>query len=102
MKKNLAIYDLLLQDTELAIKWNDDEQSFISLKVLRDHCPCAFCSGEKDVLGNIYKGPAPVLNDSSFQINGIQPVGYYGLQLYWKDGHNTGIFTGNLLKTLSS
>ena len=57
MKKNLAIYDLLLQDTELAIKWNNDEQSFISLKVLRDHCPCAFCSGEKDVLGNIYKGP---------------------------------------------
>jgi DUF971 family protein len=53
-------------------------------------------------LGNIYKGPAPVLNDSSFQINGIQPVGYYGLQLYWKDGHNTGIFTGNLLKILSS
>ena len=27
MKKNLAINDLLLQDTELAIKWNDDEQS---------------------------------------------------------------------------
>ena len=44
MKKNLAIIDFLLMDTELAVKWNDDEQSFISLKVLRDHCPCAFCS----------------------------------------------------------
>ena len=57
MKEKLSINDLLFLDTELAVKWNDDEQSFISLELLRKKCPCAFCSGEKDVLGNVYKGP---------------------------------------------
>jgi len=52
-------------------------------------------------LGNLYKGPEQKLIESSYQISGIQPVGYYGLRPFWKDGHNTGIITGELLKELS-
>jgi DUF971 family protein len=102
MTDNLAIENYEIVNDLLLVSFSDKSDAMIPLKTLREQCPCAGCQGEKDALGNIYKGPAPVLNDSSFQINGIQPVGYYGLQLYWKDGHNTGIFTGNLLKTLSS
>ena len=44
-------------ESELALSWNDKEESYVSFQLLRDNCPCAFCYGEKDVFGNIYKGP---------------------------------------------
>ena len=66
MKNNLAINDLLLLDFDLAVKWNDDRESYIPLKILRDHCPCAFCSGEKDVFGNVYKGPNKNLEEIAY------------------------------------
>ena len=56
MKSNLAISDMILLELELAVKWNDEKESYIPLKLLRENCPCAFCSGEKDALGNVYKG----------------------------------------------
>jgi len=52
-------------------------------------------------LGNVYKDTPLVLKDSSFDIKGVQPVGYYGIRPFWGDGHNTGIFTVELLKELS-
>ncbi len=76
-------------------------EAIVRLKHMRQKCPCASCEGEKDALGNIYKGPDPILNESSFIVTGIQPVGYYGLRPFWKDGHNTGIYTGEKLKALS-
>lgn len=100
MKKNLAINDLLLQDTELAIKWNDNEQSFISLKVLRDHCPCAFCSGEKDVLGNIYQGHKQELGETAYKAVNIEKVGHYALRIFWGDRHADGLYTYEILRKL--
>ena len=98
MKKNLAITDLLLMDTELAVKWNDDEQSFISLRVLRDHCPCAFCSGEKDVLGNVYKTPQKKLGDIAYSVSKMEKVGHYALRIFWGDRHADGLYTYELLR----
>ncbi|HLX72205.1 MAG TPA: gamma-butyrobetaine hydroxylase-like domain-containing protein, partial [Verrucomicrobiae bacterium] len=37
---------------ELALKWDDGTESFISLEQLRRHCPCAGCKGEVDIMGN--------------------------------------------------
>lgn len=96
-----------IQDTEivndlLLIQWSDGTDSAVSLELLRDNCPCAGCAGEKDALGNIYKGPTQQLNEQSYLLKGLQPVGYYGLQPFWADGHSTGIFTIELLKTLAA
>ena len=85
----------------MLVLFSDQSESMVSLQLLREKCPCAGCEGETDALGNLYKGPEQKLNASSFAISGIQPVGYYGLRPFWKDGHNTGIFTGEKLKELS-
>ena len=85
----------------LLVTFTDSTEAMITLKKLRQSCPCASCEGEKDALGNIYKGPKQQLNEKSFLISGVQPVGYYGLRPFWKDGHNTGIFTTIILKQLS-
>ena len=84
----------------LLVKWTDGSETVILLKNLRENCPCASCAGETDVLGNIYKGPTQEMNKNSYRIMSINPVGYYGIRPIWTDGHNTGIYTFDLQKSL--
>lgn len=89
-----TVNDLML------FKWEDGLESYINLKVLREKCPCANCEGEKDVFGNIYKGRTSLINENSFLLKGIQPVGYYALRPFWNDGHHSGIYSFEFLRTL--
>ena len=41
---------------ELALRWTDGTENYFPLDFLRKRCPCALCSGEKDLLGNVYRG----------------------------------------------
>ena len=101
MSNNLSIKDFGTMNEFILVSFSDNTESIISLEDLRKNCPCADCAGETDALGNVYKGPPKKLNDHSYQISGLQPVGYYGLRPFWRDGHSTGIFTIELLKELS-
>ena len=89
-----TVNDLML------FKWEDGLESYINLKILREKCPCADCEGEKDVFGNIYKGDTKPMNENSFLLKGIQPVGYYALRPFWNDGHHSGIYSFEFLRTL--
>ena len=89
-----TVNDLML------LKWGDGLESYINLKILREKCPCADCEGEKDVFGNIYKGDTKPMNENSFLLKGIQPVGYYALRPFWNDGHHSGIYSFEFLRTL--
>ena len=91
---------MLLLDLELAVKWNDDKESYIPLKLLRDNCPCAFCSGETDAFGNIYKGPKQELGETAYQALNIEKVGHYALRIYWGDHHTDGLYTYAILRQL--
>jgi DUF971 family protein len=93
--------DLQQIGSELAIKWDDGGESFISLETLRRHCPCAGCKGETDVLGNLYKNPEQKLTAPAFQLFRITVVGGYAIQPVWADGHATGIFSFDYLKKLA-
>ena len=84
----------------LAIAWDDQPSGVISLKKLRKMCPCAFCSGEKDVFGNVYKGK-PSLSENSYHLLRFEKVGLYGVRLFWVDGHHDGIYTYEMLKKLT-
>ena len=83
---------------ELAVKWDDGSETFVSLEKLRRHCPCAGCKGEVDIMGNLYKGPERTLSPQAFQLVRIQNVGGYALQPIWADGHTTGIYSYEYLK----
>jgi DUF971 family protein len=85
---------------EIAIKWDDGTESFIGLKTLRQHCPCAGCKGETDVMGNLHKGPEIQLTPRSYTLKRIDNIGGYGLQPVWGDGHNSGIFPFAMLRKL--
>ena len=89
-------------ENNLALKLSDSSELLIDLKKIRSACPCAHCSGEKDVFGNIYKigGEIPLLK-KSFKIKFLKPIGNYGIKIIWEDGHSNGIYTFDLLKKLS-
>ncbi|MGV3755599.1 MAG: DUF971 domain-containing protein [Verrucomicrobiota bacterium] len=83
---------------ELAIKWDDQSESFIKLEKLRRLCPCAGCNGEKDIFGNVYKNPTKPYSAKSFQLVRLAYVGGYALQPHWADGHGSGLFAYDYLK----
>jgi len=87
---------------ELAIKWSDGSESFLSLEVLRRACPCAGCQGEPDVLGHLHKGPPQPLSPASFRLRRLDAVGSYALQPVWEDGHNAGIYSFEYLRRLAA
>jgi len=87
---------------ELAIKWDNGEETFIALEKLRRACPCAGCAGEKDIMGNVYKAPEKPLGAFAFKLMRLQPVGGYALQPFWADGHNTGLFAFDYLKRIAA
>src|SRR5690606_2180829 len=93
--------DIQAVGNELAIRWDDGSESFIPLETLRRCCPCASCGGERDIFGNLMKGPPPRLGPGSFQIVRVVPVGGYAVQPIWGDGHATGLFSFEYLRRIA-
>ena len=94
----MQLLDMQQIGQELAVKWDDGTESFISLGNLRRHCPCAGCKGEVDILGNLYKNPDRPLSAEAFRLLRIDRVGGYAVQPVWADGHNSGIYAYDYLK----
>ena len=87
---------------ELAIKWEDNSESYIRLEVLRRKCPCAGCQGEVDVMGNLHKGPDQKLTLRAFQLTRLESVGGYAIQPIWADGHSSGLYAFEYLQRISA
>ena len=99
MKNKIISIDCF--DQFVSFTWNSGEVDSVSLRLLRLSCPCAFCSGESDVFGNIYKGEEKQLASLSFTLKSYSFVGLYGLRLVWGDGHSDGIYVFDFLKHLA-
>jgi len=85
----------------LAIRWNDGEESILSLEELRRACPCARCAGEPDITGRVHTlGPPPTYTEASFRVEDWEPVGSYAVSLRWGDGHDTGLYGFEMLRRL--
>lgn len=85
----------------LKINWDDNSQSDISLKYLRDECPCANCKGETILLKTMRPARQNKLAVGRYNITNIEVVGGYAVKISWKDGHDTGIYSWQYLKTLA-
>jgi ATP-binding protein involved in chromosome partitioning len=81
---------------ELAVSWNDGHESVYPVRLLRLACRCANCMDESS--GAPLLDPARVAKDVRPVV--INPVGRYGVQIQWSDGHATGIYTFEHLRSL--
>ena len=96
----------------LAITWSDGTRQTLSPLILREACPCAACKEARGTL-NHEKPLAAVTkktalnivtasSDEELRLDKIWPVGNYALGLSWGDGHQTGIYTYQLLFELGN
>ena len=99
MGNTLALESFAVIGEELAVRWKDGVEIYIRLDELRRRCPCAVCAGEKDLLGRQYGG-SPTLSPSSFVLKSCAPVGGYALQPVWADGHSSGLYSYDYLRSL--
>ena len=94
-----AIENILVVGSELAIAWSDGKESYLGFETLRRACPCASCRGEPDATGRVVR-PQVTYNDRSFHLTRYEQIGGYALQLHFADGHGTGIYSFDYLRTL--
>jgi len=91
-------------DHRLLITWSDQVTKAYRVRELRDACPCATCREKRNA------PPAdpfalPLLSKVDLEplrVQGMKPVGNYAYTISFSDGHDTGIFTFDLLRELGT
>jgi len=83
-------------DSELTIEWSDGQSTRYTAVQLRRACPCAGCIDEWTGEKRLDDGSVP--DSLTFKHTSI--VGRYALNFHFSDGHNTGIFSFDLLRKL--
>lgn len=86
---------------ELAIAWEDGDESFLHAEILRRHSPSAENQGEVDILGHRHGGTAP-RPYPGVTLLGFDWVGHYAIRLRFSDGHDSGLYSWSYLRALAN
>jgi len=98
---NLVLENATVIGDELALSFGDGFEAYLSLPMLRRACPCAGCQGEPDALGRVLR-PTVDYGPKAFALDKFATIGGYAIQLFWADGHSTGIFSYLYLQKLAA
>jgi DUF971 family protein len=79
---------------KLEVAFENGERYQLPCEYLRVESPSAEVQGHHPSQRVLVPGKKHV------NINAIEPVGNYAVQLHFDDGHNTGIYSWTLLRTL--
>jgi len=90
--------NLSLFEGVLTIEWSDKTARRYDVSELRNACPCATCNTERERSEQRPYEPAAAAED--LNIRQMLPVGNYAYNIRFTDGHETGIFTLELLQKL--
>jgi DUF971 family protein len=78
------------------IVWPDERVDRLTFYELRCGCPCAVCVDEITGKALLRRESVP----SDVHAAGVAYVGNYALRFDWSDGHSTGIYTWDRLRSL--
>jgi len=95
----MKLENLATIGNEVALAWDDGGENYLTFEKLRKACPCAKCQGEPDVTGFVIV-PKVVHSAKSFELLRHEMVGGYAIRFFWADGHNSGIYSYDLLRSL--
>jgi DUF971 family protein len=82
----------------MGIEWEDGHRSAYSGDQLRWACPCAECRGEAGAPGRLSRVKS--LDPEELRLQDVSLIGQYALQIAFKSGHATGLYTFSLLRGL--
>ena len=87
----------------LTISWMDGAVTRHSMAQLRKDCPCATCNKEREKIATpgpvlrVIQGGAPAVQEA--RVLEFSAVGRYALSFLFNDGHSTGIYTHDFLRS---
>ena len=87
----------LASKRELLIAWDDDQHRIYPVEELRANCPCATCKA----LRSDPASPLPAI-EPDLTIRTMDPVGSYAYRILFSDGHDTGLYSLELLRRLGT
>ena len=92
------------------ITWSDGHSSHFDFPYLRTECPCAMCNDERMKKNNAPSfaaagpvaglGPSLPMFKPKVTARKANAMGNYAIQIDFSDGHSTGIYSFDLLRTL--
>jgi DUF971 family protein len=104
-KKPAAVKIHVTTGAGVDITWADGHSSHYDFPYLRDECPCATCNDERAKKSDFSSaGPASVVALPMFKpkaaAKAASSVGNYAIQITFTDGHATGIYSYDHLRTI--
>jgi DUF971 family protein len=80
------------------VDWSDGNRTILPYRWLRGQCPCAGCVDEWTGKRTVAEADVP------FDVEPVKvsSVGRYALRIEWNDGHDSGLFSHDYLRELSS
>jgi DUF971 family protein len=87
------------------VTWADGHSSHFDFPYLRDQCPCAMCNDERGkkeqaAACNLPASPLLPMYKPMPRANSATQVGNYAIQIVFNDGHSTGIYSYDYLRTM--
>jgi len=89
------------------ITWSDGHVSHFDFVYLRDNCPCATCNDERDKKASLAEAspafalsPALPMFKAKPRGQSATQVGNYAIQIGFTDGHSTGIYSYDYLRSI--
>ena len=104
-KKALDVKIHVSAGTGIDIAWADGHRSHFDFAYLREECPCATCNderGKKEAFAATSNKPLAVLPmfKPKPRAQSATAMGNYAVQINFSDGHSTGIYSYDLLRTI--
>jgi len=87
--------DIMLHQAtgRLEVLWNDGLRGSLTAQALRAACRCAHCESRR-------RAGDPPVGAGDLALTELRPVGDFGLQLSFADGHDRGIYPWPYLREL--
>ncbi len=82
--------------SQIEIEWRDGHQAMYPTRYLRGNCGCAHCVDERTGKRMVFVEQIP----ANIGYTDVSLVGNYAIQIHFSDGHNTGIFSYDLLRAI--
>lgn len=103
-KKPTAVKIHVKTGAGVDITWADGHSSHYDFPFLREQCPCATCNDErakKESMASMNLQTSPLLQmyKPKPKAQSATQVGSYAIQIAFNDGHSTGIYSYDYLRT---
>jgi DUF971 family protein len=86
----------LQSDQILEVVWTDGRLDRLPYPTIRAQCPCAGCRDEWT--GERLLDPRSIRPD--LKLVGMENIGTYAVQFAWNDGHASGLYTWETLRSI--